>query len=315
MNNLEVKLFGGVRVLLNGQRVGPFPTRWASGLLAYLALKKGTLFHRDVLAALFWPEEPDKRARKSLRNALWRVRTLIEPDWIEPGTFLAVTGQSIGMRDHESIRLDVAEFDRLAALARVPVASESQARTLEECTRLYQGHFMDGHDHQWCVFERERLRLGLLMVLERLLKFHYRRRDWTLALQLGRMILWHDPFREHVHRVVMVSHYSRGDRPLAIRQYHECVRLLEEEMKLKPMEATEVLYRQIRDDEVAIPSARVISNPLPSDLADVESEFKEAFRRAERALSDLRRLAGLRASPDGPHETGVLAQEPTRDPD
>lgn len=275
---------------LNGQGIGPFPTRWASGLLAYLTLKKGTLFHRDVLAALFWPEESDQRARKSLRNALWRVRSLIEPESVRPGAFLTVSGQSIGMTGEDCVHLDVAEFDRMMVAAKSPVVTESQAAIVESCLRLYRGDFMDGHDHAWCVYERERLRLGVLMALERLLTFHYQREEWPLALQRGRAILRYDPFREHVHRVIMVSHYSMGDRPLAIRQYQECVQLLEKEMRIPPMEATRRLYDQIRDDYLEIPSARSIACPLPTDGREVAPQLREALSRAERAITELLRL-------------------------
>lgn len=290
MNNLNVTLFGGVGVSLDGLVIGPFPTRWAAGLLAYLTLKKGTLFHRDVLATLFWPEEPDRRARKALRNALWRVRSLIEPDTVQPGAFLTVAGQNIGITGEESVRLDVADFDRLMMAAKAPVLTQQQATALEECVQMYRGDFMDGHDHKWCVYERERLRLSLLMGLERLLTFHYRNGDWPMVLQRSRAILRYDPFREHVHRAMMVSHYSMGDRPLAIRQYQECVHLLETEMKLAPMEATRVLHEQIQNDCVEIPSARALSCPLPSDGREVAPQLNEALGKAEKALSELRRL-------------------------
>ena len=288
MNSLDIRLFGGVYVSLNGRGIGSFQTRWASGLLAYLALKKGKLLHRDVLASLFWPEESDQRARKSLRNALWRVRSKIEPTGVPPGSFLWVKGKTVGLAADGSVRLDVAEFDCRVSAARSPELEQSGLESLEESIRLYRGDFLDGHDYPWCVHERERLRLALLSVLERLLTYHFHRGEWSLALQRGRALLSHDPFREHVHRCLMVCHYSMGDRPLAIRQYRECVQILQEEMGLAPMEATRRLCQEIRRDSLRLPHPRAYAPPGSQD--SLGPEMTEALARAEEALSDLRRL-------------------------
>jgi DNA-binding SARP family transcriptional activator len=251
-------------------------------------MEKGKVVHRDVLATLFWPEESDQRARKSLRNALWRVRSLIEPAGIPAGCFLTVTGRSVGLAGTGSVRLDVTEFERRVALAGGEELSEGELGDLEGCIRLYRGDFMDGHDYHWCVHERERLRLSLLLVLERLLAFHFGRGEWSLALQRGRAVLKEDPFREHVHRCLMVCHYSMGDRPLAIRQYHECAELLMNEMGIVPMESTQRLYEEIRRDSRRLIDPNV-STPVMASMR-MEDRMTEALTRAEEALADLRRL-------------------------
>jgi len=300
MNCLQIRLFGGVQVVLDGQGIAPFPTRWASGLLAYLALKNGKLLHRDVLAALFWPEESDTRARKSLRNALWRLRSIIEPPGVQPGAFLTVTGKSVGLTGTGSVSLDVEDFDRLVSIGCEKDLDEEELDSLEECLRLYRGDFMDGHDFAWCVQERERLRLSLLTVLERLMAYHLQRGEWSSAIQRGKTLLGHDPFREHVHRCLMVCHHSMGDRPLAIRQYRECERLLREEMGLAPMEATERLFQEIQG------GARHLDDPdaLMLFLASsrMEQRMTDALARAEEALADLRRLAEGARQSDGTQE-------------
>lgn len=249
MKSLEVRLFGGVRVTLNGMGISPLPTRWAAGLLAYLALNKGHILNRDVLTTLFWPEDRGQRARKAFRNALWRVRSCIEPPGVAPGSFLMVTGRDVGLRE-EGVWLDVADFDDRMAALRDGLLDQSRMESMEECVRLYRGDLMDGHDHEWATYERERLRLSFLSALEHLLRFHMERNEWFMALQRGRRVLKYDPLREHVHRWLMVCHHLMGDRPLAVRQYQECEQLLEEEMGLPPMEATRALFRDIERDRL-----------------------------------------------------------------
>jgi DNA-binding SARP family transcriptional activator len=249
MNTLEVRLFGGLTVSVNGSPVGPFPTRWSGGLLAYLALNKGHSIHRDVLTAQFWPEDPDARARKGLRNALWRVRKTIEPREVPPGSFLMVTGRNVGLR-RENVWIDVEAFDGRMALLRREEENSIRLADLEECVGLYRGHFMEGLDFPWCTFERERLRLGFLTTLEYLLDYHLGQGDWGRAIHTGRTILNHDPLRENVHRCLMVCHHLMGNRPLAIQQYRACAEVLDDELGLEPMQATKDLYRDILAETV-----------------------------------------------------------------
>lgn len=290
MSALLVQLFGGVNATLHGKPVGSFPTRWAAGLFAYLALHKGRLLHRDVLTGLFWPEEPDQRARKALRNALWRVRSLIESEAGETGFILRVDGQRVGFRDDGRIVVDVAKFDELLTAAREAPSEDERLVHLQSSVALYRGDFMDGHDHEWCVYERERLRLGLVTGLERLVEIHMRRGDWTSAIRWGREVLRHDPLREKIHRCLMTCHYCMGDRPLAVRQYRECVRVLREELEIGPMEATQRLHRQIEADSLK-------SDGLGDEFPDValpssNPRLRRAITKAEAALSELRRLTG-----------------------
>lgn len=281
MTSLAIHLFGGVRVLLDGEPLGPFPTRWSAGLLGYLALHRQRLFHRDILAALFWPEEPDARARKALRNALWRVRAMIEPSHVEPERFLVVEGQSVGLRSGPDIWVDVEEFEEHTRSADAGPFDRRAAGRLERALDLWRGELMDGHDHQWCVYERQRLRLRLLAAQERLLDFHMGRGAWQAALRQGDAILHLDPFREHVYRHLMLCHHSMGDRPLAVRRFQRCRELLAEELGIAPMEETRTLYDQIRSGDV--PHGEVA-------IRSMDSRVGRALRRAEAALTEIRAL-------------------------
>jgi DNA-binding SARP family transcriptional activator len=244
MHTLEVRLLGGISASLDGRSLGSFPTRWSAGLFAYLALNHGRPVPRSILATLFWPEETDQRALKGLRNALWRVRSQVEPPRIPASLFLSTNGRDICLNE-QGVLVDVAEFEgHLAAVRKGPL-TPARVESLEAGVALYRGHFLDGYDFGWSVFERERLRLALLASLELLLRYYMDRREWILAIQKGQAVLTQDPLRENVHRCLMACHNSMGNRPLAIRQYRECARILEEELGISPMEVTRELYRQI----------------------------------------------------------------------
>ena len=68
MEQLEIRLLGAPSVEVNGRPLA-VDTRKATALLAYLAVT-GTRHGRDTLAAMFWPEADDGRARGALRRTL-----------------------------------------------------------------------------------------------------------------------------------------------------------------------------------------------------------------------------------------------------
>ena len=75
---LRVRLLGQLAVELDGAVVPPPSSRTAWRLIAWLALHPGP-HERGGLAALFWPDVSDARARASLRSALWALRCALGP--------------------------------------------------------------------------------------------------------------------------------------------------------------------------------------------------------------------------------------------
>ncbi len=53
-------------------------------------------------------------------------------------------------------------------------------------------------------------------------------------------------YREEAHRCLMRCYYCQGQRCLALRQYHLCIKCLREELDVSPANATTVPYLQIR---------------------------------------------------------------------
>jgi DNA-binding SARP family transcriptional activator len=90
------------------------------------------------------------------------------------------------------------------------------------------------------------------------------------ALPYARRWLALDPLHEPAHRQLMQLYAQTGRRSAALRQYEECVRILDEELGLAPAEETTALYEQIRtmppaESAVALVLAELIE--LPSRTA------------------------------------------------
>lgn len=246
MDPLRVKLFGPVEVHEGERRRAPFPTKHAKGLFAYLVLNRGRAHTREKLAGTFWAERPEPAARKCLRTTIWRVRSVLEPKGVVPGTYLKSQDHAMEFIGGADFQLDVAEFEDRVHRANGEASDVDSPRLLKEAVALYRGDLLEGIYDDWCVCEQQRLRLLLIEALESLTQNSANRGAWSEALGWSQRLLNHDPLREHAHRDLMRFQFLTGDRPAALRQFGKLVELLEEEFDVAPMPETIALNEAIR---------------------------------------------------------------------
>ncbi|MHC4070566.1 MAG: ATP-binding protein [Planctomycetota bacterium] len=268
MSGLELRLLGAPRVENNGAPVA-ISRRKALALLAYLAVLD-TPQSRETLAALLWPEADAKRASASLRNTLWSLKQVLGEGWS------VAAGENIGLRPGSDRWLDVAEFRRLLASwtshdhGPDEVCSECEV-FLTDAVALYRGDFLAGFTlpdspefDDWHYFETESLRRDFAGMLERLVALHTRQGELEPAIAHARRWLSLDVLNEAAHRRLMRLYAHIGQRNAALRQYRECLRILEEELGVLPQEETTQLFETIRLGQELPPVAISLLQPAPS---------------------------------------------------
>lgn len=249
MDDLEIRLFGGLEIRRAGRLLPSLPSRYSRNLLAYLVLNPHRRIERDVLCGQIWGDRTDRQARKVLRTALWQIRSVLEPEEEDEGTVVHTEGDRIGIPGTGSVWIDTDVFEECIRAVPGPEdgsLGESHAERLSRAVTLYRGDLLEGTYDDWCLAERERLRLAYLRALERLVRFHEEREQWLTGVARAQQILRLDPLREHIHRKIMIYHWAMGDRPSALRQYERCVKILREELDIEPMDETRELFERIR---------------------------------------------------------------------
>lgn len=308
MDVIRIRLFGGLGVLRGNAPLPGIPTAKARSLLAYLVLHGGRVVHRDVVCGALWGEQTDADARKALRTALWRIRTVLEPGAADRGAYLRVDGNHLGFPGTAPSWVDTTEFEHsLAGISAGPNGDlpDDQVERLRRAASLYRGDLLDGFYDDWVLPDRERFRLAYLTALERLLAHYQARGRWLAAISAGREILRADPLREHVQRRLMICHFSMGDRPSALRQYESYHALVREELRVDPLDETRDLYTRIRDHgELSAGSgadrngtAGAVGIALPRQLS---REIDDALRSLQQLVT---RLEETRPSDRGRDQT------------
>jgi predicted ATPase/DNA-binding SARP family transcriptional activator len=259
-----ILLLGTPRIEHNGVPV-EVDTRKAIALAAYLAVTKQS-HTRDALAGLLWPEYNQSRARAALRRTLSSLGKARAEGW------LRADRESVDLDD--TIWVDVTRFHDLLAGCKEHGHPESEVcpdclLPLTEAVALYRDDFMAGFGlrdsvafDDWQFFQSESLRKELAGALERLARGRGALGEWEAAIAHVRRWLAMDTLHEPAHRMLMALYAWSDQRAAALRQYRECVRVLDQELGVTPLEETTLLYRAIQEND--LPPRPALSEHRPS---------------------------------------------------
>ena len=114
MPQLRLELLGRFRVSLGGTPITTFESNKVRALLAYLAVETQHPHSREKLAALLWPDWPDRAALSNLRYALSDLRKVIGDRTAAP-PFLLISREAIQFNTESDHLLDVAQFIELTS--------------------------------------------------------------------------------------------------------------------------------------------------------------------------------------------------------
>lgn len=250
MTQLKLFLLGSPQLEVDGVGV-ECDTRKGLALLTYVAVT-GQPHSRDALSTLLWPDHDQSRARSYLRHALWSLKKTVGKGWLE------VSREQVGLNPDADIWLDVAAFQQGATTP--PETNSNDLARLAKAAALYRGDFLAGFTlpdapafDEWQFFQTETLRQKLTGALERLVWGYGRRGDYKTAIPHARRWVALDPLHEPAQRILMRLYAEAGQQTAALRQYQECVRLLDEELGVEPEEETTTLYEAIKAKRIIEP--------------------------------------------------------------
>ena len=243
-------------------------------LLAYLAAAPGTFHRRDRLLLLFWGEQPESRARASLRKALYFIRKSLGDD-----VLVARGDEEVGLNS-ATTRVDVHELERAIAEGR-----------LEAALDLYRGdflvHFNIGNApefERWASERRRELRRQALGAAWQLSERATPKDAVRWALRAAAL----SEFSEDDVRRAMEVAATAGDRSAALELYDTLCQRLAEDVGTAPDASTTALAERLRNGEAAGASyigmasplsAASPSNPLTHDTT-VSAPNQSSWRRS-----------------------------------
>lgn len=285
---LEIQLFGGARILIDGQVPKPQAPRKAIAVIARLTLAPRHQINRVSLANDVWPEsDTDELRHFYLRRTLTTLRKLL-------GNYRDLVSQY----SHDSLQIDLdnANID-LIAFDRA-IASQDLART-EAAVRLYSGPLLAGFDEPWITHERLKRQSAYLAGVARLIQAARGQQDTRRVVDLCRLVVAVDPLAEPALRDLVEALADSGDIVGASAVYTKFERMLSKQHGLQPEPETRELYKRVsvgawrnsRTESLEPPKREAVlfgdfPRPIQPILGrDLESHTLCAMVRANRLLT------------------------------
>lgn len=312
MGRLRVALLGPPDVRVAGRPLR-VDTRKAVALLAYLAAT-GRRHGRDELAALLWPDADDAHARGALRRTLSALNAALNVT--TEGASGATGGPTQVAADRAGLELvapglelDLARFRQLMAACGThghppERACPACAAPLTEAVGLHRGEFMSGFVlrdapafEDWQVEQTASLRRELTGALQKLVEAHALARRWDAAEAAAQRWLALDPLDEAAHRQLMRVYAWSGQRSAAMRQYRACVRVLDQELGVAPLEETTALHHAVVKGQADPPPE---PPPVPTEVPAHAAPTSPAPATIEPTAVTAATTGPVRAAPGTP---------------
>lgn len=265
---LCIRTLGGFRVWRNNEELES--TAWtrekAIHLLQFFITLRRQYLHKEQIIDRLWPELDPDRGDRDFKVALNAINKALEPDR-PPRTdpsFVQRHGLAYGL-NLENVWLDTEIFESLIAAANGLMADgqtepdqahqmrydQQATECLRAAVRLYTGDYLPERRYEdWTSAERERLQvlaLGAMTTLAELLLDEVP----LESIRLAQRVLTIDPVWEDAYRVQMRAYAAQGNRPLALRTYAQCVKMLQQEFDVEPLPETMELFEAIKNGSVS----------------------------------------------------------------
>src|SRR5262245_19518969 len=272
-----LSLLGGFE-LTGPDGVVDLPSKKIAGLLAYLACSVPKAQPRERLSALLCGSYFEAQAKQNLRQALYRLRSVLGQDALESD------GEVVSL-NAAAVQSDVSRFEALVR--------DGSCDALSAAVDLYRGNLMDDVAiseegwNEWLTSERERLLELALGAMTRLGEQELAAGRPEHALKAGQRAIALNNMREDAHRLIVQALAATGRKAEALKHYQDLVALLKRELNAAPDAATESLVAELRSTPPASrsPAAKIVKPapprpgppssavPAPADLSgDVQHE-------------------------------------------
>ncbi|RTL65633.1 MAG: hypothetical protein EKK41_19815 [Hyphomicrobiales bacterium] len=250
---LTARLLGETVFLVDQQHVH-IPNRKSRALLAYLFLSDSGADTREQILGLFWSEAEPERARASLRQAIYEVKTTLED-----------AGFAGFESDNLTIRLRATErrsdlgdvLDGLHSGAVHPGLLQRE-RITDDLLRDIDG--VDPVFGSWTAARRETIRQRIVLGLEKLVTAEPAS-GTSQAKEAATALLALDPSHELAARALMRMLVEEGNVGGALDVYKRLWNHLDAEFDIEPSEETRALAAEIKLADGAASSPRQPAMP------------------------------------------------------
>lgn len=266
----NITLLGTLKAKQGERTITRFRTQKTASLLAYLAYHRHKSHPRELLIELLWPEAEPESGRHNLSLALSSLRNQLEPPGVVSGSVIVADRWAVELNP-ESFSTDVATFEQILRTSAQTRDDTPKMEALRRAVDTYTGQLLPGFYEDWVLTEQTRLSERYFQALLQLTSLLEKESDLATAIEYARKAVEVDPLREETHGELIRLLATAGQATVALRQYRELERLLDQEYGEPPSPKLRQLIRHIEQMEVKQPPMLEASTPVRLATHKVQS--------------------------------------------
>jgi DNA-binding SARP family transcriptional activator len=213
----------------------------------FITARHRKALRKEQIMDRLWNEDSDS-GDPHFKVALHGITKILEPDKKSHAEAHFILRQGLTYQlNLADIWIDADAVEAYIALGNQYLNEESKTaefayRAAIDC---YQGVYLPDRLYEdWSCDERERLQvlaLGAMISLSELLLPE----NPMETIRLAQQALLIDTAWEDAYRLQMAAYFQKGNRPMAIKTYQQCAKVLDEEFGIEPLPETKQLLKRI----------------------------------------------------------------------
>ena len=249
---IQVFTLGSFRVLRKGIELGA--KDWgrdkAIQLFQFLVTARERRgLHKEQIIDRIWEDVDMKAGESNFKVAMHGINKALEPNRpsrTEP-RFILRQGVTYQLNTPE-IWIDAEAIDQCIEIGNQALDEDDNLaeEAYREAINLHHGIYLPNRLYEdWSSEERERLQVLALGAIITLAELELEKNPME-SVRLASQAIQIDAAWEDAYRVQMQAYLNKGNRPMAIKTYQKCVKVLEEEFGIEPLPETQKLFREIK---------------------------------------------------------------------
>ena len=249
---IRVQTLGNFQVWRSEELVGP--KEWGRDVAIqlfqfFVTSRNRHGLHKEQIIDRIWADVDTKAGQQNFKVAHHGVTKVLEPNRKKRTESKYIIRQGVTYQlNFDDIWVDVEALDQFIALGNQSVLENPKLAQIayREAVELHQGVYLPNRLYEdWSSEERERIQLlslGAFISLSELLV----KENPLESVRLTQQALQIDATWEDAYRIQMEAYLEKGNRPMAIKTYQQCKKVLDEEFGIEPLPETQQLYKKIR---------------------------------------------------------------------
>ncbi len=250
---LKIHTLGNFQVWREGHLITP--KEWGRDKTVqlfqfFITSRHRKALHKEQIFDRLWEDLDLKSAESTFKVALHGINKTLEPNRKSrtEARYLIRQGITYQLNLNE-IWLDALALEEYIKIGNQALVNNPSTaiQAYQEAVELYDGIYLPNRLYEdWSSAERERLQLLVLSTFIALGELLLEQNP-TESLRLAQEALLIDNTSEEAYRLQMQACLQKGNRPLAIKTYRQCVKILDDEFGVSPLPETQQLYKQIEN--------------------------------------------------------------------